>query len=205
MTSAADMLTEQSPPVSLEASLRATFYGLFSDVLSAAPQTELLAKCAALTGDDSPLGQAVTTFAHVCARSQPCVVAREYKDLFIGPGRGELVPYGSHYLTGSLHGKPLARLRRDMERLGLEQEPGVSDPEDHIAALCEMMAGFIDGTYGEPMPLSEQKTFYDRHLGSWAGRFFNDLQTAKSSVLYGALGAVGLAFFALEEQSLRLL
>ena len=205
MTATVDMATEHAPQVSPEDALRATFYALFSDVLSDAPPANLLAKYATLTGDDSPLGQAITKFAHVCARTQPCAVAREYHDLFIGVGRGELVPYGSYYLTGFLQEKPLARLRQDMERLGLEREPHVSDPEDHIATLCEMMAGFINGTFGEPLPLSEQKAFYDRHLGSWVGHFFNDLQTAKSSVLYGALGAVGAAFLAIEEESLRMI
>ena len=42
-------------------------------------------------------------------------VEREYFDLFIGLGRGELLPYGSYYLTGFLHERPLARLREDLE------------------------------------------------------------------------------------------
>lgn len=205
MTPMTDMVGEQPSQVSPEDALRSRFYGLFADILSDAPEADLLAKCASLSGDDSQLGKAITTFAHVCARSNVAVVAREYHDLFIGVGRGELMPYGSYYLTGFLQEKPLARLRQDMERLGLERDPDVSDPEDHISALCEMMAGFIDGTYGEPLSLSEQKTFYDSHVGSWAGHFFDDLQTAKTSELYGALGAVGLAFLAIEEESLRMI
>ena len=201
----ADTVNEPSAQVSPEDALRARFYSLLADVLSEPPASELLKKCATLNGDDSPLGKAMSTFAHLCARSNPSEVGREYHDLFIGVGRGELVPYGSYYLTGFLQEKPLARLRQDMERLGLEREPDVSDPEDHISALCEMMAGFIDGTFGEPLPLSEQKSFYDRHIGSWAKHFFEDLQTAKSSVLYGALGAVGLAFLVIEEESLRMI
>jgi TorA maturation chaperone TorD len=52
----------------------------------------------------------------------------EYQDLFIGLARGELVPYGSYYLTGFLHEKPLSKLRQDMARLGVEREDGVAEP-----------------------------------------------------------------------------
>jgi len=37
-------------------------------------------------------------------------IEREYFDLFIGLGRGELLPYASYYLTGFLNERPLSRL-----------------------------------------------------------------------------------------------
>src|SRR5439155_1564893 len=62
-------------------------------------------------------------------------------DLFIGLGRGELLPYGSYYLTGFLHERPLARLRAHLEKLAIERTAGQAEPEDHAAILCEIMAG----------------------------------------------------------------
>ena len=149
-----------------EDQLRAHLYRLLARFLSAPPSPATLEVGAALSGDDSELGRAIAAFAHVCARSQAATVAEEYHDLFIGLVRGELVPYGSYYLTGFLHEKPLAKLRQDMGRLGVERDPDVLEPEDHIASLCEMMAGFIDGSLGRALSLEEQKAFFTAHIGS---------------------------------------
>jgi TorA maturation chaperone TorD len=169
--------------------------------LSTPPTAADLEAGASLTGDASDLGRAISAFARVCARASPAAVADEYHDLFIGLVRGELVPYGSYYLTGFLHEKPLAKLRQDMGRLGVERDEGVSDPEDHIASLCEMMAGFIDGSLGRALPLEAQKALFGAHIGSWAPVLFRDLETAKASVLYGALGSVGRVFLEIEERA----
>lgn len=185
--------------VATEDMMRAQVYRLLARFLSAPPSQSDLEAAAALEGDDTAFGRAISTFAHIAARSRASEVADEYQVLFIGLGRGELVPYGSYYLTGFLNEKPLAKLRQDMARLGIERDPSVREPEDHIASLAEMMAGLIDGGFGVPLPLSEQKRFFDTHFGSWASYFFRDLQEAKSSVLYAALGAVGSAFLEIEE------
>ena len=158
-----------------------------------------LAAGSKLVGDDSDLGRAISAFAHVSARAQPATVAEEFHDLFVGLVRGELVPYGSYYLTGFLHEKPLAKLRQDMGRLGVERDPDVLDPEDHIASLCEMMAGFIDGSLGRELSLEQQKAFFTAHIGSWAPVLFRDMEAAKASVLYATLGSVGRIFLEIEE------
>lgn len=192
-------LVEPSPDVAPEDVLRARCYRLLARFLSSPPAAAELKSAAELSGDASDLGRAIGAFAHVCARADAASVAEEYQELFIGLARGELVPYGSYYLTGFLHEKPLAKLRQDMARLGVAREQGVADPEDHIASLCEMMAGFIDGALGRALSLEEQKAFFAAHIGSWAPVFFRDLEVAKASVLYATLGSVGRAFLAIEE------
>ena len=74
-----------------------------------------------LRGDASPLGVAHAALGEAAARADAERVGREYFDLFIGLGRGELLPYASYYLTGFLYERPLARLRGDLKRLGIEQ------------------------------------------------------------------------------------
>lgn len=182
-----------------EDALRAHMYRLLGHFLARPPSEDELAVAAEMSGDDSDLGKAIGAFARIAARSSADTVAREYHDLFIGVGRGELLPYGSYYLTGFLHEKPLARLRNDMAQLGIERRETVKEPEDHVAALFEMMAGLIDGSFGGPVTLDEQKRFYDDHVGSWVSHFFRDLEGAKSSVLYAALGSVGRVFMEIEE------
>jgi TorA maturation chaperone TorD len=194
-------LSSAAEDAASEDKLRAQLYRLLARFLSSPPDAALLKVGAGLTGDDSELGRAITAFARVCAGSEAAMVADEYHDLFIGLVRGELVPYGSYYLAGFLHEKPLAKLRQDMARLGVAREDGVADPEDHIASLCEMMAGFIDGSLGRALPLEAQKAFFGVHIGSWAPVLFRDLETAKASVLYGALGSVGRVFLEIEERA----
>jgi TorA maturation chaperone TorD len=129
-------------------------------------------------------------------------VAREYFDLFIGTGRGELLPYGSYYLTGFLNERPLARLRADLEALGIERAAETAEPEDHAAILCEIMAGLIGGQFRAP--LDRQLQFQEKHLAPWIGRFFADLEAAKAAVFYRPVGTIGRLFIDIETQAFAL-
>lgn len=181
--------------------LRAGLYRLLASLISSPPAAEDLAELKALTGDPTTLGQAISGLAKQAALASPDGVSSEYQDLFIGLGRGEVVPFASYYLTGFLHEKPLAKLRQDMEKLGIERDPGVSEPEDHAASILEMMAGLIDGSFGEPLPPREQKNMYERHVASWMSYFFRDLEAAQSSSFYAAVAVVGSAFLQIEDEA----
>lgn len=178
---------------------RAYPYQLLARLLAAAPDQDLLASLGQLAGDDTAFGRALSDLAQAARQtgSQDC--RREYQDLFIGVGRGELVPFGSFYLTGFLHEKPLAKLRGDLRLFGIAREEGVHEPEDHIAALCEVMAGLITGELAE-VDLREQKRFFEQHIGSWAGRFFDDLANAKSAGFYRTVGRIGSQLVAIEAE-----
>ncbi|WP_248304675.1 molecular chaperone TorD family protein [Breoghania sp. L-A4] len=120
---------------------RAQIYGLLAGLLAAPADASTLKSLAQLPGDESQLGQALGALSRVAAGARDTDVAREYHDLFIGVGRGELLPYASYYLTGFLNEKPLAKLRGRMAELGIERDPSVKEPEDHVAAVMDMMAG----------------------------------------------------------------
>lgn len=184
--------------VSDEDRSRAHVYGLLSSYLSAPATAAQLEAGADLSGDITDLGQAIDTFAHLCGRTSVDAAASEYHELFIGVGRGELLPYASYYLTGFLNEKPLAKLRNDMRSLGITRDAGSSDPEDHAASVCAMMSGLITGQFGDPLPLEEQRKFYETHVQSWMPYFFRDLEGAKSSILYASVGAVGRVFLEIE-------
>src|SRR5437588_12163045 len=125
---------------------RAQEYALLSALLARAPDAALLAQLSQLHTDASPLGLAHGALAEAASRATVEGVEREYFELFIGLGRGELLPYGSYYLSGFLHERPLARLRADLLRLGIERTDGNYEPEDHAATLCEIMAGIVGGS-----------------------------------------------------------
>src|SRR6266851_1216396 len=182
-----------------EERLRAQTWRLLGRLLRAPPDAATLTALADLSGDDSALGRRYADLAKLARAVGPNEAAEEYAALFVGLTHGELIPYGSYYLTGFLHEKPLARLRADMARLGIASAPGVSEPEDHIAALCEMMAGIVAGEFG-PVPLAEQEDFFASHIALWAARFFADLETAPSAALYRPIGAIGRLFVEIEVQ-----
>lgn len=178
--------------------LRAQLYRLLATLLADIPGERTLGRASGLGGDESELGQALSALGSAARAATPTSIDDEYHDLFIGVGRGELMPYGSYYLTGYVYDKPLARLREDMSRLGIARADDVKEPEDHIAALCEMMAGLIEGAFGAPAALAEQRRFFDTHLGPWASRFFADLEAAKTSNFYMPVGRVGRIFMDIE-------
>ena len=194
----------QNQPVADEDRLRADLYNFLGVLLAAPPDQLLLDQAAGLSGDDSPLGEAISGLARVAKVTKPQAAEREFNALFIGLGRGELLPYASYYLTGFLNEKPLAQLRADMSAQGITRAPNVYEPEDNIASLMEMMGGMIVGRFGAPVPLAAQKAFWSRHVGPWAGHFFADLEKAKSSVLYGSVGAVGRIFMEIEKEGFKL-
>ncbi|TYO90470.1 TorD/DmsD family molecular chaperone [Oceanicella actignis] len=184
--------------------LRADLYGFLAALLARPPSRDLLDRAAGLEGDDTPVGRAVTALARLARAATETSARREFDALFIGVGRGELLPYGSYYMTGFLNEKPLARLRADMTRLGIARAEGVFEPEDNIASLCEMMAGLIRGAYGAPADLRTQRDFFNAHLAPWAEHFFTDLEGAESSALYAPVGLLGRTFMQIEREAFRL-
>ncbi|HLS69407.1 MAG TPA: molecular chaperone TorD family protein [Kiloniellales bacterium] len=193
-----------SPEVAEEDRLRLGWYSLLARLFGAPPDGEFLASLGVLEGDDTELGQAVRTLAQVARRSQPKEIQQEHFDLFVGVGQAELLPYTSYYLTGFLHDRPLARLRSDMAELGIARQDNVSEPEDHIASLCEMMAGLIGGAFGDPADLATQQRFFDTHIGCWAPRFFEDLQASPSARFFMPVGTIGSLFMTIEAQGFEM-
>lgn len=193
-----------STTVAEEDALRADLYDFLGAMLAAPPNADLLKKAKGLTGDDTPIGRAVAALSTIAGAFSPGGAREEFEALFIGLGRGELMPYASYYMTGFLNEKPLAVLRNDMDAMGIERSPNVYEPEDNIASLCEMMAGLIRGRFFTAVDLAQQKKFFNTHIGPWAGHFFKDLEGAKNSVLYAPIGAIGSAFIEVEREAFRM-
>ncbi|MGR3660273.1 MAG: TorD/DmsD family molecular chaperone [Paracoccaceae bacterium] len=194
----------ENTAVSEEDRLRADLYNFLGLILSEPADETLLIQTADLSGDDSDLGKAISSLSRVAKVSKPAAIITEFNALFIGVGRGELLPYASYYLTGFLNEKPLAALRSDMSALRITRAKNVFEPEDNIASMMEMMGGMIVGRFSGPATLDAQKTFYNKHIGPWAGHFFTDLEAAKNSVLYASVGAVGRNFMDIEREGFRM-
>jgi TorA maturation chaperone TorD len=181
---------------------RAQEYALLSALLVRAPDQALLKSLSQLKGDATPLGMAHVELAEAASQARLESVEREYFNLFIGLGRGELLPYGSYYLTGFLHERPLARLREDLAAIGIERSAGNAEPEDHAALLCEIMSGLVAKRF--PAPAGTDQTIFERHLAPWIGRFFADLEHAQEAGFYRRVGTLGRLFVEIENESFAL-
>jgi TorA maturation chaperone TorD len=181
---------------------RAQEYSLLAMLLSRSPDAATLKRIAKLSGDATPLGRAHLALARAAATASAERVAREYFTLFIGVGRGELLPYGSYYLTGFLYERPLARLREDLRVHGIERSEGQLEPEDHVVTLCEIMAGMARGQF--PATAKVHQGFFDKHLASWIGRFFSDLERAEAAEFYRPVGSLGRLFVETETEAFML-
>lgn len=178
---------------------RARLFALLGRVLGAAPDAALLSLLARLPGGAGPVGHAITALAQAASGSRAEAVEREYAALFIGVARGELLPYASYYRTGFLHERPLADLRADLARLGIARAAGIAEPEDHIAFLCDVMAGLLEGRFA-----GDADAFFAEHLRPWAERFFSDLEAAEAARFYRAVGALGRTVIEIEQTAAEL-
>jgi TorA maturation chaperone TorD len=194
--------TETAGDIDEVDSARAQEYALLASLMARAPDTALLKSLAQLQGDASPLGIAHIELAEAAAATNAERVEREFFNLFIGIGRGELLPYGSYYLTGFLHERPLARLREDLAKIGIERSDGNAEPEDHAAMLCEIMSGLANRRF--PARPGTGEEIFEKHLAPWIGRFFADLERAQEANFYRRVGTLGRVFIEIEMESFAL-
>jgi TorA maturation chaperone TorD len=181
---------------------RAREYALLAALLSGPPSKTLLGEIAGLTGDATPLGRAHAALGEAASDAGTAKVEREYFDLFVGLGRGELLPYASYYLTGFLNERPLSRLRADLATLGIERAANNYEPEDHAATLCEIMAGLAAARF--EAPADEQRAFFNKHVAPWMGRLFADMESAASARFYRSVGSLGRLFLEIEAEAFAL-
>ncbi|MGB0748821.1 MAG: TorD/DmsD family molecular chaperone [Magnetospiraceae bacterium] len=198
-------MSQSATAVPEEDVLRGRFYEFLSTLLVRAPEKSALMSLSEMHGDTAtPLGQALSHLAEKAAVAHPDTVSDEFDALFIGITKGELVPYGSYYVTGFLNEKPLAELRTSMQSLGLERSAEVSEPEDHIASVLEIMGSLIIGRYGTPADMATQRRFFETHVAPWATAFFEDLEIAEKGDFYKVVGTIGRQFMAIEKDAFAL-
>jgi TorA maturation chaperone TorD len=188
--------------------LRAGTWSWLGTLLAAPPPPALLARLSGVSGSAAeaattsrPLVLAWSELAAAAADSDPERLIDEYHAVFVGVGGGEVTPYASWYRNGSLFEQALRAFRADLATLGIERAGDVSEPEDHIAAMCEVMALVVS----EPALRAEwERPVFERHLRDWLPAFFADLQQAPSAAFYRAVGRLGEAFVRLEAQALAM-
>lgn len=193
--------TSSQPDRTPEELARQALYAFLTRALARPLSASEQAALAPFVSPETDLGSAAGGLVEALGTAEAASLSREYQDLFIGVGRGELLPFASYYLTGFLNEKPLAELRGDMRRLGFARPASVKEPEDHIGSLCDIMCHLIEGTATGDFDIYDQDQFFAAHLKPWAGKFFADLEKAKTADAYRYVGRIGRIFMTIEEQS----
>ena len=191
-----------------EETARAEIYGLLSQLYYAAPSDELLGQLQVAVTEAPDAGgfleepwRELVASARSLSQAQ---ISAEYNSLFGGVGKPEVYLFGSHYLSGFLNEKPLVRLRDDLAELGLARSDGMSETEDHVAYVFEVMRFLIAGDDVAVSNLTRQQAFFTQHVQSWLPALCQALQTQPRAVFYARVAAFTEAFISVESQGFDL-
>ena len=185
-----------------EETARADVYGLLATLLYAPPSQALLDTIAAAPAQgETVLEQAWVELVARCKTAQQEAVREEYEQLFMGVGKPEVMLYGSYYLSGFLMEKPLAELRTDLARLGLQRSQDVVESEDHLASLCEVMRYLIASDDVVHANLAAQEKFFNAHMRAWVLDCCNALEASPNAKFYKPVAQLARVFFEIEMQA----
>ncbi len=205
------MSTPESMPSSAldEETARSELYGLLALMYYALPATELIASLR-VSATEAPAAGAFLeepwrALVGVARSMSDAEIQSEYTTLFGGVGKPEVYLYGSYFLSGFLNEKPLARLRTELASLGLARDEAMSETEDHVAYLCEVMRYLIAGEDVTVSNLTRQREFFSTHLQPWVTTLCDTLQQHPKARFYAALAELTRAFMSVEAQGFDML
>ena len=184
---------------------RADLYGLIARLFHLPPDQALLDQIAATAGqqdaaDQAPLAKAWMDVVEV-AKNKPAKAWQEEFDLnFISVGKPNVVLNASFYMAGHLNEKPLVNIRKALEEFGLESAEEITETEDHLSALCEVMRYLIAGDDVEISNLTNQRVFFNAHIRPWYDDLCDAIEAIPEMHLYHPVVALTREFLAIEGQ-----
>lgn len=185
-----------------EETARADLYGLLATLFYAPPSQQLLDTIGSARAEgEGVLEQAWAGLTEACRKAKASDVQDEYESIFIGVSKPEIMLYGSYYLSGFLMEKPLAALRTDLARLGLERDEKVTETEDHIASLCEVMRYLIASDDVTHANLGTQKEFFAEHMQPWVVQLCETIAAHPQARFYAPVARLAMCFFEVEMQA----
>lgn len=187
---------------------RADLYGLIARFFHQPPDQELLDQIAASIPDgeeskveDAPLAKVWHSVVEVAKNNPAKAWHEEFDRNFISVGRPNVIVNGSFYMAGHLNEKPLVDIRRDLDTFGLESAEEVTETEDHLSALCEVMRYLIAGDDVEISNLTNQRAFFNSHIRPWYDELCDAIEAIPDMHLYHSVAALTREFLAIEGQS----
>ena len=184
---------------------RADYYALLASLFYRAPDARLLQAIAIAEPPVGVLSSAWQRLADASNVVPEDALAEEYDAVFIGMGKPPVMVYGSFYMAGFMMEKPLAALRQNLAELGFVRAQNVREPEDHLAAICDVMRAMIQGDIDtKPQSLATQKAFFLTHVKPWVFDCTNAISAYHQSNFYKHVAAFAAAFFAVELEALEM-
>ena len=101
--------------------------------------------------------------------------------------------------------KPLAKLRTDLAGLGLARDEAMSETEDHVAYVSEVMRYLIAGDDMAVCNLTQQQVFFSQHLQPWLPAMCDAVAQHPDAHFYRALATFTAAFIQVEAQGFDML
>jgi TorA maturation chaperone TorD len=188
-----------------EEQARANFYALLSRLFHAPPDAGLLAalgQAEELEADDEIIAARWRELSQAARNADPEAVRAEYDAAFVGTGRAPITLYAGAYSVRYTSDMPLAALRGELAALGLARRTDAAEPEDHIAALCDVMRHFIAG---QQRDLDEQRRFFERWIQPVVEPLCNAIDESEQTAFYKCVGRMAKAFFSLEQAAFEML
>jgi TorA maturation chaperone TorD len=198
------------PSLAPEDQGRADIYALLARLWYAAPDAALLEAIAAADeivaeGEQATLEESWRQLQAVAAVAEPELVAAEYEDLFGGTGKARITLYSGHYLADVAKERVLVALREDLAGFGLARLKRASEPEDHLAALFDVMRHLIAAGASDAA-LQRQRKFFTRYIAPAYNRFTEQVFIAEGGRLfYQFVARFTKAFLDIESAGLEML
>lgn len=187
---------------------RADLYGLIARLFHQAPDQELLNQISASIpdgqesqADAAPLSLFWNSLVELAKNNLAKAWQEEFDLNFISVGRPNIILNGSFYMAGHLNEKPLVDIRRALETFGLEPAEEITETEDHISALCEVMRYLIAGDDVEISNLTNQRIFFNAHIRPWYDELCDAIEAIPEMHLYHSVASLTREFLAIESQS----
>ncbi len=180
------MTDTQAVSLSPEDQGRANLYALLARLLYAGADTGLLKSLADAGGmfdGEEALPRAWQALSTAAASTSAEQSVADFDGTFVGVGKAPVTPYLSHYALDSGHEKMLVDLRDELMALGLVRDRKAVEPEDHIAALLEVMRHLV--TRGDSdEALERQRQFFQRFVAPGFGGFCRAAREVELSAFY---------------------
>jgi len=196
-------------PLPPEEAARGDFYALLARLLHEGPDAALLRDIGGAppipAEGNAALSQGWRDLVDASGVMDPEAARDEYEALFCGVGKSAVSIYAGFYAGAMAIDHPRVRIQNDLAALGLARRATVTEPDDHFAALFDVMRVLVAGGAGRsPATVAEQRRFFDAHLLPAAGKFFAALEYAKDANYYRRVARFGTAFISLETESFLL-
>ena len=184
-----------------EEQARANFYGLLARLFYAPPDAALL-QAISLDTLEGELAQPWEELKRAAAAADPEAVREEYETAFIGTGKAPVTLYSTAYTIRNPGEAPLAALRGELAKLGLARHASASEPEDHIAALLEVMRHLVAE---QQKDLEEQRRFFNRWIHPVVEPLCSAIERSDKTAFYKPVARFAKGFCTLEHVAFEML